>query len=261
MPRPFAPSCSPLQVRVAAGMAQDDRQAQAQQLLHERRVLEIGFQLAQLAAMAEHQQAEPVQFGLRETGRIGIVQDVRAVLVVVAVRDAAADLVQLRRPAQLALLARQFSRVAGRVELAQQGAGDFPHPARLRRVRAELGGQPLHRRAADVGFSMLAVQQVVQDAMAQCALGCLHLLDLQQVEQRQQHAQAAADHGAPVFLQALELHPVGAARGQQLLLQPVQPVTGDAAALPARGAEDVAHRADRPRRAVRHIPLARGRRR
>ena len=98
-----------LEVRVAPGMAQDDGQPQADELLHEHPVTVVGVQLAQLAAMAQHEQAQPVQFGQGEAGGVGVVQDVGPVLVVVAVRDQAADFVQLRGPAQLALVAEYRS--------------------------------------------------------------------------------------------------------------------------------------------------------
>ena len=74
-----------------------------EQLIFQARRLEF----AQLATMPQHQEAEPMQLGQRKAERVGAVQDVGAVLVVVGMRDQAADLVQLRGPAKLALVARQ----------------------------------------------------------------------------------------------------------------------------------------------------------
>ena len=75
---------------------------------------------------------------------------------------------------------------------------------------------------AHVGVGMFAIEHVVQHAMAQGALGGLHAVDPQQVEHGPQHADAAADHGPAVVLQPRQPHAVGAARLQQLALQPVQ---------------------------------------
>ena len=66
-------------------MAQDNCQAQAQQLLDEEVVFKINFELAQLASVAQHQQAQAVQFRQCKAGRVGVVQDVGPVLVVVTV--------------------------------------------------------------------------------------------------------------------------------------------------------------------------------
>lgn len=46
----------------------------------------------------------------------------------------------------------------------------------LGRVGLEAGGQPLPGAAADVGLLVLPVQQVVEQAVAQGALGRVHLV-------------------------------------------------------------------------------------
>jgi hypothetical protein len=76
-------------------MAQDHRQSQAQQLLDKQPVFEISLQLA---PVAEHQEAQVVHFMHREARRVGVVQNIRAVLVVVIVRNLVAHFMQLRRP-------------------------------------------------------------------------------------------------------------------------------------------------------------------
>ena len=101
---------------------------------------------------------------------------------------------------------------------------------------------------------MLAIQQVEQRAVAQGALGHLHLVDLEQVEHGTQHTDAAADDRAPVFLQTVHAHLVRAAGRHQLLAQPVQALAGDGAGGPAGGAQHVTHRAYGSRRAVGHVP-------
>jgi hypothetical protein len=54
--------------RHAAGMAQHHRQPQAQQLLGKQLVAQGLFQLAQLAALAQHQLAHAVQLGNEKPG-------------------------------------------------------------------------------------------------------------------------------------------------------------------------------------------------
>ncbi|MNT05903.1 hypothetical protein D3C72_1405480 [compost metagenome] len=94
--------------------------------------------------------------------------------------------------------------------------------------------------------------------MAQGALGDLHFLDVEQVEHRAQHAQAAADHGLAVFAHAVDAQLVDAAGLEQAVEQPVEALARDEASLAAGGSEHVAHRADGAGGAVGHVPLVAG---
>ncbi len=96
------------QIRVAPGMAQDDRQAQRHELLHKPGVLQFGLELAQLAPVAQHQLTQAVQLVQGEARQVGVVQDVGAVFVVIAVRDAHARFVQLAGPVQFLQMALAF---------------------------------------------------------------------------------------------------------------------------------------------------------
>ena len=106
---------------------------------------------------------------------------------------------------------------------------------------------------------VVALQQFVQHAMAQRALGDLHLLDVEQVEHRAQHADAAADH-RPCGLRACRrcAASVGAAGLQQAVEQPVEAVAGDHARPVAGRGQHVADRADGAGGAVGHVPAGRG---
>ena len=68
-----------------AGRGTAHRQAQRQQLPDEHLVLKISLELAQFAAVPQHQQAEFVHLGQCKAHGIGVVQNVGAMLVVVAV--------------------------------------------------------------------------------------------------------------------------------------------------------------------------------
>ena len=54
-------------------------------MLDKHPVFKVDIQLAQFPAMTQHEQAQPVQLGERKTGRVGVVQNIGAMLVVVAV--------------------------------------------------------------------------------------------------------------------------------------------------------------------------------
>ena len=86
-------------------MAEDDRQAQGQQGRSKGSLHPVDIQLVQFATMPQHQLAEVVQLGQSETGRLGVIQNIGAMPVVIAVGNVGADFVQPRRPAQLALAA------------------------------------------------------------------------------------------------------------------------------------------------------------
>ena len=86
-------------------MAENDRQAQCQQGRGKGSFDPLHVQLVQLAAMPQHQLAEVVQLGQSETGRLGVIQNIGAMPVVIAVGNVGADFVQPRRPAQLAFAA------------------------------------------------------------------------------------------------------------------------------------------------------------
>ena len=95
-------------------------------------------------------------------------------------------------------------------------------------------------------------------AVSQGALGRLHLVDLEDFERGTQHTDATADDGAPVVLQTVHAHLVRAARRHQLLAQPVEALAGDGAGWPAGGAQYVTHGTDGSRGAVGHVPGIRG---
>ena len=235
-------------------MAEDDRQPQGHQLHHELGVGEVRFQLAQLPALAQHQQAQAMQFGQRETHGICVVEDVGPVLVVVAVGDMRADFMQLRGPAKFAGVACIVGIGEHRFQLPEQLDRHPSDPAAMDAIGVELGRQPLHRYGPHVERLAVAPGQVAQQPVAQSAGGGLHLVDLQQIEDRAQDADATADHCPPVFLHARQAQPVCALCLHQFGQQPVQPGTADRAGRPPRVGQDVAHRPDRASRAVGHVP-------
>ena len=101
-PRSPLPKAECAGLRALARMAQQHRQAQAEQLPGEAFVGERVLELAQAAALAEHEQRQPPLLGLREAGRVGVREQVGAVAMVVVVRDQHAQLVQRGRPGELA---------------------------------------------------------------------------------------------------------------------------------------------------------------
>ena len=237
-------------------MAQHHGQPQGQQLLHEGHIVVVDGEFGELAAVAQHQLAQALQFGQREARCVRVAQDVGAVFVVVAVGDLRTDFVQLRGPSQLVFQPAGLALAHAGAHLAEQPAGHPAHPVGLYRVDTELAGQSLHRGGAHVGLDVLTVEQVIQGTVAQGAFGGAHLVDIEQIEHGAQHGQAATDHRAAVFFQAGHVQVRGAPCLQQAVEQPVQPVAGHGGGWAARQSQHVADGADGARGAVGHIPAA-----
>ena len=71
--------------RVAPGVAQQHGQAQADQLFGQQFIAQVGLQLAQLAALAQHQLAQALQLHHGETGGVHVFKHVSPVVVGVVV--------------------------------------------------------------------------------------------------------------------------------------------------------------------------------
>ena len=205
-------------VRIAAGMAQRHGQSQAHQLHCKGRIIQIRFNFADLAPVAQHQRAQPVQLVLGEACNVGIFQNVGTVPVVIAVGNATPDFVQLSCPVQFA----QGRPRLVRRHLPEQRAGDACHALGMDAVCGKALHQALYGGGAKVGFRLFPIQKVVQGSLAQCALGHPHLLDVEQVENGAQDTQTATDHGAAIFLEPLQPDLVGTLGPQQPLTQPIQ---------------------------------------
>ncbi|MPM90734.1 hypothetical protein SDC9_137856 [bioreactor metagenome] len=122
-------------------------------------------------------------------------------------------------------------------------------------VHAKALHQAAHGGRAQVGLRLLAVEQVIQRTLAQRALRDQHFVDVEQREDGSQHADAAADHSAAIILEPVHAHTIGAARGKQLGVQPVEPFACDLAFGRCTGrCQHVAHGAHGAGRSVGHVP-------
>ena len=87
------------------------------------------------------------------------------------------------------------------------------------------------------------------------AAGCLlHLIDLQEIENRPQNAQAATDDRSPVVFHAGQTQSIRALRAEQFVQQPVQALSGDAACGPTSRSQDISHGAHGAGRPIGHVP-------
>ncbi len=245
-------------------MAQQHGQAQREQLPGEAVARELCLDLAQPAALSEHERRETPLLGLRETRCVDMAEQVGAVAVVVVVRNHHADLVQRGGPAELAHgLARLVVVGRGRLQRGVQPQRQRLHARRLRRVDVEALLQRERRVVAQVAPLDGAVPrrdallQLEDDAMAQRAARRLQCRDAEVGHQRVEHGEAAAEHGAAVFLQPGEGEPVDATGAQALLDAPTQAVCGDGAVADAVGHQQLRHRSRRARRAERFLPVHR----
>ena len=137
----------------------------------------------------------------------------------------------------------------------QQALRRFRNPVGLRFVGAKALRQPLHHGRAHI-LRALALNQVVQRAMAKGALGHLHLVDLQQIKDRLQHGQSPANDGFSVFFDAVQAQVVWRLRLDQPVFQPTQSFAGDFFFWPARCGQHIGHSPDRARGAVASVPMA-----
>ena len=129
--------------------------------------------LGQPAAAAEDQQREPTLLAGGKSGHVGVLQDVRTVLVEADVRHRHPDLVQRGSPLQQRHVAGMR---AGQRAAVQTGGqrGDAGGMGAIDRVAVD---EALHRDAADVRVDG-AAEQIVEDTEAQRATHRIDALDL-----------------------------------------------------------------------------------
>ncbi len=128
---------------------------------------------------------------------------------------------------------------------------------RLQRLVAVCGKALLHafdRHVAQIA-AFAPAEQVVQDAHAQRAVGRPHLSDAKCLEHRGQNRSAAGDDLLPVGFEAREPDALDFAGRDQCLAQFEQAFGGDGAVAPTFGSKNVGHRAHRPARAERIVPV------
>ena len=161
-------------IGVAPRVAQDDRQAQRQQLRAQFVVRQVRLYFSQFSAVAQHQQAQSVQFGQRKSHGICVVQDVGAMLVVVAVRNVAANFMQLRGPFDLAHTALSFFSVAARAgffNVLKERCRNLANACAVHPVHAKLGSQAQHGLEPQVAGVVRIPTELAQQTVAQAPVG------------------------------------------------------------------------------------------
>ena len=221
-------------------MAFDGRQAQAQHLPGEGFTGQLGFDLAQPAALAQHQLTHAPLLALREAGRIDMGQQVGAVPVVIVVRNHEPDLVQGAAPGQFA----PGVDVGVGQRAVEESQCHFGNALRLRRVDAEALLQFGHRGVAHVARALeqvhlKALVQVDDHALPQRALGRPEGADAEVRGQCVQDGQAAGQHGTPLGLEPGQVEAVDLAGLQAARHAPAQALRRDAAIAHARGQQDL----------------------
>ncbi len=215
-----------------------------------------GLDLAQAAALREHEFGEPALLGLREARRVGVPQQVGAVPVVVVVRDHHADLVQRTGPGELA----HARGCRPRSHLPEEAGRHRGHALGLGSVHLEAALQFLHGRLAHVGAARAGLESLrgvrrgrrsrpgaarrAPAAARRCRSawrGC------------RGWRKPPPSTAQQVVLQAGEREAVGAARLQALRDAPAQPVGGDGAVGDAVGLQQLRHRAGGAGRAQRLV--------
>ena len=87
-------------------------------------------------------------------------------------------------------------------QLCEQRGGHPFDPGCLRLVDVELAHESCHRCGTYVEMPAGFADQFAEQAMAQAAIGGVHAVDAQQIEDRAQDADTTGNDVAPVFLHA-----------------------------------------------------------
>src|SRR6185437_4134823 len=144
----------------------DDGEAKRDEQSTKLREFELGADLAEAPATAEHEPRQQVLLARREARHVGVLEDVRAVLVEAEMRDLDADFVHPRRPFQVL---REYGRSGLRVP-----RGRRPRDARgLRAIDPIAERELLDRRAARIAM-LRAPKKIVENAQSQRAGDGLH---------------------------------------------------------------------------------------
>jgi hypothetical protein len=184
---------------VVARVADDHRQAQAEQTQREAGVLQRRLHLAQAAALAEGEVADAAQLALREAGGVDVGDQVGAVAMVIVMRDHHPRLVQPGRPRQLAAA---FVAGLGKGAGEQRGGNGADAP-RLGDVDLEATLQLAHRIVAHVAavgaaLGVAARREVEDHALAQRSARRPELGDAEVGRERVEDGEAAADDCAAI---------------------------------------------------------------
>ena len=222
-----------------------------------RQLAAVAVELVEVAsrdatAMGAHDRREHGLVVDREARHLGVLQDVRAVLLVARVGDRQTDLVNQRCPAQeaTALLGLVLPVVVGLIE---EGRGGSLDSRGLREIHLVAGGDRLDGAVAGVAVGHPA-QQLVHQPLAQRAGRGLESLDAELLEGGAQDRHAAREHRRPVGLEALEGELLDALLLDQRALELPQRLRRDRARAPAVGAEHGVNGQDGSRRADRAVP-------
>ena len=129
--------------------------------------------------------------------------------------------------------------------MVKKQACHLRHARGLVLVHAKPRSQPFDGNLGQIHLLRSVTHQLADQAVPQAAAGQLKCVDLQQVKERPQNGQAAANDRRAVFFQTSEAEFVSAAGRQQLFQQPVKPFAADRSRRPSGGNQHVAHSAYR----------------
>ena len=137
--------------------------------------------------------------------------------------------------------------------MGKQKTRGIGNPLRLRPAHAIPDGEGLDGRVAQV-VMMVAAQQVVEHAQAQCALGENHFFQAKCFQYGNHDGQAAGQHRQPIRLDTGQRQGIETARLDQRRAQLLQPRQGYAPVGVAVAAQDVAERLGSAAGAHRQFP-------
>ncbi len=197
--------------------------------------------------MRGHQGREDGLVAPRKARHLRVGDDVAPVLVIAAVADRLADLVQARRPVEEALGIRH-RQVPPPGDLLEELLRRDRHPPRLLLVDVVTLAVGADRLVADVLLPD-AAEEIEDEALLQRPLGGVHALEPEAREEREEDRHPGGQNRRAIGGHPREIDRVHGSRRDQRLAQTLEPLLGDAVLAPAVGAEDRLDAGDRAARA------------
>jgi hypothetical protein len=169
--------------RCSSGVAQNHSEPQTNELMTEILVIKVNVEFPEFPTVAQYQQAESMQLRHAEAWCVTLIQNVRTMLMVVAVGDDAADFMQLSSPLKLLFELDQvvlIQSLGG--DLAHEELRDIGHPSRLIQIHRKRFLESFHGEFSGVLGQIITLDQVKQNPMTKSTLSTMELFNFQKVK-------------------------------------------------------------------------------
>ena len=166
--------------------------------------------------MGAYQKRQSLLLGAGEAGQVGVLDEIGAVTMKLAVGDRQADFMHLGCPVEKQALL--FAELPGVPDLIEGGHGGRCHIFGMDRLDAVAPHQQVDAVAAGI-LGSVASDQVEQHAFTQCAVGIAHAFQVEGFEDRTENGNAGREDPRPILLEAFHRDLIQVAEADQLLAQ------------------------------------------